>query len=41
MLFTLDLVSLQGSPWHIPLFWLATGLLTAGSVLTFYVARRR
>jgi len=41
VLFTLDLVSLQGSPWHIPLFWVATGLLTAGSVLAFYVARRR
>lgn len=41
VLFTIDLVSLQGSPWHIPLFWLATGLLTAGSTLTFYVAKRR
>jgi hypothetical protein len=41
VLFTLDLVSLQGSPWHIPLFWFATALLTVGSTLTFYVARRR
>ncbi len=41
VLFTLDLVSLQGSPWHIPLFWVSTTLLTAGSILTFYVARRR
>ena len=41
VLFTLDLVALQGSPWHIPLFWVATGLLTAGCVLTFYLARQR
>jgi hypothetical protein len=41
VLFTLDLVALQGSPWHIPLFWLATGLLTAGCLLTFYVANQR
>jgi hypothetical protein len=41
VLFTLDLVALQGSPWHIPLFWVATALLTAGCVLTFYVARQR
>ena len=41
MLFTLDLVALQGSPWHIPLFWVATGLLTAGCVLTFYLAKQR
>ena len=41
VLFTLDLVALQGSPWHIPLFWVATGLLTAGSVLTFYLAKQR
>lgn len=40
VLFTLDLVALQGSPWHIPLFWAATALLTAGCVLTFYVARQ-
>jgi hypothetical protein len=40
VLFTLDLVALQGSPWHIPLFWLSTALLTAGCVLTFYVARQ-
>ena len=39
--FTFDLVALQGSPWHIPLFWVATGLLTAGCVLTFYVAKQR
>jgi hypothetical protein len=41
VLFTYDLVALQGSPWHIPLFWAATGLLTAGCVLTFYVANQR
>ena len=41
VLFTLDLVALQGSPWHIPLFWVATGLLTAGCVLTFYLAKQR
>jgi len=41
VLFTLDLVALQGSRWHIPLFWVATALLTAGCVLTFYVARQR
>jgi hypothetical protein len=41
VLFTLDLVALQGSPWHIPLFWVATGLLTAGCILTFYLAKQR
>jgi hypothetical protein len=41
VLFTCDVVALQGSPWHIPLFWVATGLLTAGCLLTFYVARQR
>ena len=41
VLFTFDLVALQGSPWHIPLFWVATGLLTAGCVLTFYLAKQR
>jgi len=41
VLFTFDLVALQGSPWHIPLFWVATGLLTAGCILTFYVAKQR
>ena len=41
VLFTLDLISLQGSPWHIPLFWVSTALLTAGCVLTFYVAKQR
>jgi ABC-type tungstate transport system substrate-binding protein len=41
VLFTLDLVALQGSPWHIPLFWVSTALLTAGCVLTFYVANQR
>jgi hypothetical protein len=41
VLFTLDLVALQGSRWHIPLFWFATALLTAGCLLTFYVARQR
>jgi hypothetical protein len=41
VLFTFDLVALQGSRWHIPLFWVATALLTAGCVLTFYVARQR
>jgi hypothetical protein len=41
VLFTYDLVALQGSPWHIPLFWAATGLLTAGCALTFYVANQR
>jgi len=41
VLFTFDLVALQGSPWHIPLFWAATGLLTAGCVLTFYLAQQR
>jgi len=41
VLFTLDLVALQGSPWHIPLFWVATGLLTAGCGLTFYLAKQR
>jgi hypothetical protein len=41
VLFTLDLVALQGSPWHIPLFWVSTALLAAGCALTFYVARQR
>jgi hypothetical protein len=41
VLFTFDLVALQGSPWHIPLFWVATGLLTAGCMLTFYFANQR
>ncbi|MHB8834328.1 MAG: hypothetical protein ACYC9Y_01235 [Candidatus Methylomirabilia bacterium] len=41
VLFTFDLVALQGSPWHIPLFWVTTGLLTAGCVLTFYLAKQR
>jgi hypothetical protein len=41
VLFTLDLVSLQGSHWHIPLFWVSTALLTAGCVLTFYLAKQR
>ena len=41
VLFTFDLVALQGSPWHIPLFWVATGLLTAGCILTFYLAKQR
>jgi len=41
VLFTLDLVALQGSPWHIPLFWVATGLLSAGCILTFYLAKQR
>jgi hypothetical protein len=41
VLFTFDLVALQGSPWHIPLFWVATGLLSAGCVLTFYLAKQR
>ena len=41
VLFTLDLVALQGSRWHIPLFWFATGLLTAGCVLTFFLAKQR
>jgi hypothetical protein len=41
VLFTLDLVSLQGSRWHIPLFWVATALLTAGCALTFFVAKQR
>ncbi len=41
VLFTFDLVALQGSRWHIPLFWVATGLLSAGCVLTFYVAKQR
>jgi len=41
VLFTYDLVALQGSPWHIPLFWASTALLTAGCVLTFYVANQR
>jgi hypothetical protein len=41
VLFTFDLVALQRSPWHIPLFWVATGLLSAGCVLTFYLAKQR
>jgi hypothetical protein len=41
VLFTLALVALQGSPWHIPLFWVATGLLSVGCLLTFYVANQR
>jgi hypothetical protein len=41
VLFTFALVALQGSPWHIPLFWVATALLTAGCVLTFYLAKQR
>ena len=41
VLFTLDLVALQGSPWHIALFWVATGLLTAGCILTFYLTKQR
>ncbi len=41
VIFTFDLIALQGSRWHIPLFWVATGLLTAGCVLTFYLAKQR
>ncbi len=41
VLFTFDLVALQGSPWHIPLFWAATVFMTGGCALTFYFPRLR
>jgi hypothetical protein len=39
VLFTLDLVMLRGSPWHIPLFWISTVFMTVGCLLTFYFPR--
>lgn len=39
VLFALDLVALQGSPWHLPLFWFSTTFLTGGCLLTFYFPR--
>jgi hypothetical protein len=41
VLFILDLVLLRGSPWHIPLFWVCTVLMTVGSMMTFYLPRLR
>lgn len=41
VLFILDLTMLQGSPWHLPLFWVGTVLMTGGCVLTFYFPRIR
>jgi hypothetical protein len=41
VLFTLDLVALQGSRWHLPLFWVSTAALAAGCALTFWFAKQR
>jgi len=39
VLLCVDLVLLQGSPWHIPLFWVGTVFMTVGSIITFYFPR--
>ena len=39
VLLCVDLVLLQGSPWHIPLFWVGTIFMTAGCTITFYFPR--
>jgi len=39
VLLCVDLVLLQGSPWHIPLFWVGTIFMTLGSIITFYFPR--
>jgi hypothetical protein len=39
VLLCVDLVLLQGSPWHIPLFWVGTIFMTVGSIITFYFPR--
>lgn len=44
LVFALVVVALQDSPWMLPVFWLASALLVAGSALSFYagpLARRR
>ena len=41
VLLCVDLVLLQGSPWHIPLFWVGTILMTVGCTITFYFPRWR
>jgi hypothetical protein len=37
LLFVIDLALLQGSPWHLPLFWVSTVLMTAGCLVSFYL----
>lgn len=36
VLFVIDLALLQGSEWHLTLFWAATVLMTAGCLISFY-----
>lgn len=36
LIFILDLVALQDSPLHIGIFWVATALITVGSLFIFY-----
>lgn len=36
LLFAYVVVALQSSPWMLPVFWVAAGLLTAGSAMSFY-----
>ena len=41
VLLILDIIILQGSPWHLPLFWVCTVLMTGGCAMTFYFPRLR
>ena len=41
VLLILDIILLQGSRWHLPLFWICTVLMTGGCAMTFYFPRRR
>jgi hypothetical protein len=41
VLLVLDIIILQGSPWHLPLFWVCTVLMTGGCAMTFYFPRLR
>lgn len=36
LIFLLDLVALQESPYHISIFWVSTALITLGSLFIFY-----
>ena len=40
VLLVLDIIILQGSPWHLPLFWICTAFMTGGCALTFYFPSR-
>ena len=39
VIFVIDLALLQGSQWHLTLFWAATVLMTAGCLISFYPPR--